>query len=111
VKNILTAFLITNKTTTTMPLQKPKNQHALAIRLLIDYGSKGVTMKDAVKDYFYKFNTRLNEVEKAHPKLKVRRLRMNAKNRFGHSVSFLNYKSIAPTKYLINLYNVLNKEK
>lgn len=94
-----------------MQLQKPRNQHAFAIRLLIEYGSKGVTMKDAVKDFFYKFNTRLNEVEKAHPKLKIRRLRMNKKNRFGHNCSFYNYKSMAPYRYLVNLYNLLNKEK
>jgi len=94
-----------------MQLQKPVNQHSFAIRLLIDYGNKGVTMKDAVKEYFYKFNTRLNEVEKDHPKLKIRRLRMKAKNRFGHTVNFFNYKSMANHRYLVNLYNLLNKEK
>ncbi len=91
-------------------LDKPKNQHSLAVRLLIENHSKGVTMLDAIKDSFYKFNTRLAEVEKEHPKLKIIRLRMTTKNRFGHSCSYFNYKSVAPYQYLIHLYNKLNRE-
>lgn len=91
-------------------LEKPKNQFAQAVLLLIECGGKGVTMKDACKDYFYKFCTRLGEVEKAHPKLQVRRLNMTTKNRFGHTCTFKNYKSVAPKPYLIHLFNLLNRE-
>lgn len=92
-----------------MKLQSPRNQYALVLRLLIENGSKGVTMVDAMKDFFHKFGTRLSEVEKSHPKLKVRRLPMTTKNRFGHSCTYTNYKSLAPYPYLRNLYSKLNK--
>jgi hypothetical protein len=36
-------------------MEKPKNQYAQAVRLLIEHGSMGVTMLDAMKDYFHKF--------------------------------------------------------
>lgn len=91
-------------------LDRPKNQYAQAVRMLIEYGSTGVTMADCCKDYFYKFQTRLLEVEKAHPKLQVRRLPMTTKNRFGHSCTFTNYKSLAPKQYLIHLFSLLNRE-
>lgn len=90
-------------------LQKPNNQFAQAILLLIERGNLGVTMKDACKDHFYKFQSRLGEVEKAHPKLKIRRLPMTKKNRFGHPCTFTNYKAISPYPYLVNLYKKLNK--
>lgn len=93
----------------TQRLDKPKNQYSQCVRLLMEYGSQGVTMVDAMKDYFHKFQTRLLEVEKLHPKLQVRRLPMTTKNRFGHACTYTNYKSIAPKPYLIHLYNFLNK--
>ncbi len=92
-------------------LDRPRNQHSLAVMLLIENHSKGVTMLQAIQDGFYKFNTRLGEVEREHPKLKIIRLRMTTKNRFGHPCSFLNYKSVAPYQYLIHLYQKLNKGK
>lgn len=96
----------------------PRNQYALAVRLLMDYKETGVTMKEACKDLFYKFQTRLGELERSigndgtprARKLKIRRLPMTSKNRFGHSMTYTNYKSLAPDKYLNNLFNKLNKE-
>ena len=93
----------------TQRLDKPKNQYAQAVLLLIECGGVGVTMVDAMKDYFHKFQSRLGEVEKLHPKLQVRRLNMTTKNRFGHPCTYKNYKSVAPKPYLIHLYNFLNK--
>lgn len=93
-----------------MQLQKPKNQYAQVVYLLIENGNRGVTMVDAMKDFFHKFGTRLLEVEKQHPKLKIRRLPMTKKNRFGHTTTFLNYKSLSPYPYMVNLVNKLNKE-
>ena len=94
----------------TQRLEKPKNQYSLVVRLLMENHSRGVTMVEAMKDYFHKFQTRLLEVEKAHPKLQVRRLPMTTKNRFGHSCTYTNYKSVAPYQYLIHLYGLLNRE-
>lgn len=94
----------------TQRLDKPKNQYAQAVLLLIEKNSEGVTMADACKDYFHKFGTRLLEVEKVHPKIQVRRLNITKKNRFGHSCTFLNYKSMANKQYLIHLFNLLNRQ-
>lgn len=91
-------------------LDSPKNQYAQAVRLLIEKNSEGVTMADACKDYFYKFQSRLGEVEKLHPKIQVRRLNMTTTNRFGHTCTYKNYKSVAPYQYLIHLFNLLNRE-
>lgn len=94
----------------TQRLEKPKNQYSLVLKLLLEYGSSGVTMLDAVKDHFWKFNTRLGEIERLHPKLQVRRINMTTKNRFGHPCTFKNYKSVAPKQYQIHLYNLLNRD-
>jgi len=94
----------------TQRLDKPKNQYAQAVLLLIECGNTGVTMVDAMKDFFHKFQTRLGEVEKLHPKLQVRRLNMTTKNRFGNTCTYKNYKSVAPKPYLIHLYALLNRE-
>lgn len=108
----ITKPLNTNYTMTSITerLDKPKNQYAQAVLLLMEYGNTGVTMVDAMKDFFHKFQSRLGEVEKLHPKIQVRRLRMNTKNRFGHPCSYINYKSVAPKPYLIHLFQLLNRE-
>ncbi len=93
-----------------MYLQKPTNQYSLVTWLLITNRNKGVTMVDAIGVYFYKFQTRLLEVEKVHPKMKMMRLRLTKKNRFGHTMTFTNYKSMANIRYLYNLHALLCKE-
>lgn len=99
-------------------LDKPKNQYSLCILLLIEYSSTGVTMIDAMKGYlFHKFQSRLGEIERSHDSegnprsltLKIRRLPITQKNRFGHTMTFTNYKSLAAKSYLMHLYNKLNK--
>ena len=93
-----------------MQLLKTNNQHALVVRLLIEYHKTGMSMKDAAKDFFHKFQTRLLEVEKGRQdKLKIRRLPMTTKNRFGHVCTYTNYKSLSSLPYLINLHNKLCK--
>lgn len=91
-------------------LDKPRNQYAQAVLLLIEKGASGVTMADACKDFFYKFCTRLGEVEHGrHDKIKVIRLKETSINRFGHPVTYTRYKSIADVHYLIGLYKKLNE--
>lgn len=87
-----------------------KNQYSMVVRLLLENYSNGVTMLIAMQDHFHKFQSRLGEVEKLHPKLQVRRLNMTTTNRFGHFCTFKNYKSLAPKPYLIHLANLLNRE-
>lgn len=101
-----------------MKLQSPQNQYALAIRLLIDHKQTGVTMKHCCNVLFYKFQTRLGEIERSigtdgKPRrlsLKIRRLPVTKRNRFGNSMTYTEYKSLAPISYLKNLYSKLNKE-
>jgi hypothetical protein len=93
-----------------MTLNKPKNAWALCLYLLMENGNRGVTMVTAMKDNFHKFQTRLLELEEGRKhKLKIQRLPMTKKNRFGHTCTYTNYKSLAPKKYLINLYNKVNE--
>ena len=92
------------------PKLEIKNQHALAVYLLWEKYSEGVTQADACKDFFYKFNTRLGELELTRgDKLKISRLWITKKNRFNHPCTFLRYKSNANRKYLFNLIAYLNK--
>lgn len=101
-----------------MKVQMPTNEWSMVVWLLIKHQDTGFTMKDACEILFYKVQSRLGELEKSFDsdgkprslKLKIRRLRMKKKNRFGKPMSFLNYKSLASKKYLINLMNKLNKE-
>lgn len=94
-----------------MIIPQPKNQWALVIYLLLENYSAGLTMKTACRDLFYKFQSRLGEVEKERKhKLKIIRLPMKKKNRFGHNMSYLNYKSVASKFYLRNLLNKLNRQ-
>jgi len=95
-----------------MQIPKPKNQWALAVYLLAENKHTGLTVAGATKsDLFYKFSNRINEVEHGREKdLKLQKLRMKFKNRFNHSGSHINYKSLAHTKYLYNLIEKLNRE-
>lgn len=87
----------------------PRNQWALSVRYLIEH-PHGFTMSQPVKDFFYKWQSRILEVEKGRKdKMKIRRLPMTDKNRFGHTMTVTNYKSLASKSYLVNLYNKLNK--
>lgn len=95
-----------------MNLEKPLNQYALVVYILIENYHKGVTMLDVMRsDKFHKFQSRLLEVQKLREhKMKMMRLRVTTKNRFGHPCSFVNYKSKASLSYLHNLLKKLNRE-
>lgn len=95
-----------------MKLLPTNNQWALAVRVLIEHQVKGADMLIAMSEYyFYKFQTRLLEVEKGREdNIKVRRLPITKKNRFKHVMTFTNYKSLASKSYLINLHNKLCRE-
>lgn len=100
-------------------LDKPKNTYALAIYLLIENYSLGVTMLDAMKiDCFHKFGTRLYNIDESISSttgkqrkhlLKIIRPRVKVKTRFGLSASCTRYKATCSIKYLESLYNHLNK--
>ena len=58
---------------------------------------------------FYKFQTRLAEVEKEHPKLRISRVRIPYKSKMdGKSKSYVQYTPLSAPQYLINLVHKLN---
>lgn len=95
-----------------MTIETPKNQWALAVRLLIENKDNGLTVADATKtDLFYKFSNRLAEVMAGREdEIKVEKIRINFKNRFDHEGSHVKYKSTADDAYLNNLIKQLNLE-
>jgi hypothetical protein len=95
-------------------LEAPKNDYARTMFILIDSYIAGVSMAKVLNNYapnFYKFQTRLGDIERAHPKLKISRTShpfTNARlNKKGH---FTVYTPLSPMPYMKNLYNLLNRE-
>jgi len=94
-------------------LQPPKNDWSRCLLILHMNYMAGVSMAKVLNTlpHFYKFQTRLLEIEKAHPKLKVSRTQVPFKNaRLNKSGYFTTYTLLSPPAYVINLYNLLNKE-
>lgn len=95
-------------------LEKPNNDWAKALWVLNQSFMGGVSMVTVLKDYdpfFYKFQTRLLEVEKLHPKLRMSRVTLTHKSRItGKEVHYTQYTPICPKPYLVNLYNKVNRE-
>ena len=84
----------------------PKNQHQLVLHYLIKW--EWFSLKDVINDaMFFKFQTRLSELESKHGLL-ARRKRVNFINQFGHESAYNIYKSVDKQK-CINLFKKLNK--
>lgn len=93
-------------------LQRPKNDWCRVLYILHDNYMAGVSMAKVlnVLPHFYKFQTRLLEIEKLHPKLKISRTHIPFKNaRLNKSGYFTQYVALCPPKYLVNLYNLINE--
>jgi len=72
---------------------KPKNQHQLAIWYLITFDA--ISLKFVINDsMFFKFQTRLSEIESDLMKNIATRERVRFTNRFGHSSSYNVYSAI-----------------
>lgn len=95
-------------------LQRPKNDNAKAIYILIQNHIAGVSMAKVLTHYdqtFYKFQTRLLEVEKIHPKLKVAHTQIPYESKLdGKKKHYTQYTPLSPYPYLVNLYNKINTE-
>lgn len=87
---------------------KPKNQHAWVVLLFLE-NPEGFSMSVPCSDMFYKFQSRLGELDKANADLKIVRLPMTKKNRFGHTMNYTHYKCLNERSYLLELYNSLNE--
>jgi hypothetical protein len=85
-------------------MKDPKNQNELVLWYLLNWNE--ITMKDVINDsMFFKFNTRLSEIEKEHG-LIAGRVREDFTNRFGRKSNFYVYSCIDKKKTL-ELYNNL----
>lgn len=93
-------------------LQKPVNDWARTLWILHHSYMGGVSMATVLTRHipnFYKFQTRLLEIEKAHPKLKISRTQIPFKNtKMNKSGYFTQYTPLSPDQYIVNLYNQIN---
>lgn len=93
-------------------LQPPKNDWCRCLLILHMNYMAGVSMAKVLNTlpHFYKFQTRLLEIEKMHPKLKVSRTQVAFKNaKLNKSGYFTVYKPLNARQYMINLYNKINE--
>ena len=95
-------------------LETPKNDYARTMFILIDSYIAGVSMSKVLNNYapnFYKFQTRLSDIQRAHPKLKISKTSIPFKNaKLNKSGYFFQYTPLSPMPYMKNLYNLLNRE-
>jgi hypothetical protein len=94
-------------------LNKPNNDWCRVLWILHNNYYAGVSMAKVLNilPHFYKFQTRLLEIEKLHPKLNVSRVQIAFKNTsLNKSGYFTQYVALSPPQYIINLYNKINEE-
>jgi len=95
-------------------LEKPVNDYARVMHILIDSYIAGVSMAKVLNNYapnFYKFQTRLSDIQRAHPKLKISKTAIPFKNnKLNKNGYYLQYTPLSPMPYMKNLYNLLNRE-
>jgi len=85
---------------------KPKNQHQLTLYYLYNWDS--FSLKDVINDsMFFKFQTRLSELEKKHGTLATR-TKKTFKNRFNRSSDYNEYKAINKNQ-ILNIYNGIKR--
>ena len=97
-----------------MSKQVIKNDWAKAVYILSLNYMGGVSMAKVLSNHepsFYKWQTRLNEVIKEHPKLNVSKVRIPYTSKMdGKKKSYIQYTCLAPQPYVRNLINKLNNE-
>ena len=91
-----------------------KNDWAKAVYILSLNYMSGVSMAKVLTNHepaFYKWQSRLNEVIKKHPKLKVSKVIVPYKSKLdGKQKSYMVYTCLSPIPYVKNLINKLNNE-
>ena len=94
-------------------LSKPVNDWAKCLWILHDNYMGGVNMAKVLTKYdntFYKWQTRLSDIMKEHPKLKVSKVPIPFSNKItGKTGYFYQYTLLSPTPYVKNLYNKINQ--
>lgn len=95
-------------------LARPRNDWAKALYILNLNYLAGVSMAKVLTHHepcFYKFQTRLGDVERLHPKLQISRTTIPYKSKIdGKSKSYTQYTLLSPKYYFVNLYNLINEK-
>ena len=85
-------------------MKTPKNQHQQVIWYL--YNWESFSLKDIINDsMFYKFQTRLSDIENDASCLIAERTKTFFINKFGRKSNYNIYKSCVPNEKLIELFN------
>lgn len=100
-------------TNITERLEKPTNQWAKALYILIDSYTGGVNMLSVLNDYdrnFWKFQTRVSDLLKWHPKLQIAKSSIPFHSKLSDTGGYYTHYTIISNKeHCINLYNKINK--
>ena len=95
-------------------LSKPNNDHAKALYILMQNWMAGVSMAKVLTQWsptFYKFQTRLLEIEDVHKKLNVSHTNIPYTDKItGRKKHYTQYTLLSPKPYVMNLYNKINSE-
>lgn len=96
-------------------LEKPKNDWAKCLYILIDSYTGGTCMLKVLQDYdrnFWKFSTRLSDLLKYHSsKLKISKTQIPFTSKLTQKQGwYTHYCPLGEKAYMINLYNKINKE-
>lgn len=87
-------------------IKQPKNQHQLVCWYLLTMN--GFSLREVINDsMFFKFQTRLSELEKEHGLL-AKRTKVKFTNRFQHSRVYYLYEAIDKQKVL-SIYNLITR--
>lgn len=94
-------------------LSKPNNDWSRVLWILHQSYMGGVSMATVLNKYlpnFYKFQTRLSEIQREYPNLKISKAQIPFKNtRMNKTGYFTQYTPISPQSYILNLYNQINE--
>lgn len=96
-----------------MILDKPKNQWAKVIKILFLEHDKGVSMAKVLTKYyreFYKFSTRLCDIERNEKEFIVSKTTVSYKDADGKPSHYTMYNPLNTKKQLKELYIKLNKD-
>ena len=94
-------------------LDKPKNQWAKVVKILLLEYDKGVSMAKVLTKYyreFYKFSTRLCDIERNEKDFMVSKETKTYKDADGKTSHYTQYNPVNTKKYLKELYIKLNKD-
>lgn len=95
-------------------LNKPRNDWAKCLWLLYMNYDGGVNMAKILTQFdptFYKWQTRLSDILKLHPKLIISKVPIAFNNKItGKTGYYYQYTPLAAKPYLLNLYNKINSE-